>query len=124
MLKLPLLSYLLLVVAGTLREANTGSPIRQTDPSPPSTVIRGMLRPPDAEGSRHAEEVRGRTGNRGARASTEADPGWRGSGTHAQPRSRPFEGRAGRTRWRGSHAHRPGDRAHAADLLGHRGSGA
>ena len=32
MLKVPLLSYLLLVVAGTLREANTGSPIRQTDP--------------------------------------------------------------------------------------------
>jgi len=33
MLKRPLLSYLLLVVAGTLRaEANTGAPIRQTDP--------------------------------------------------------------------------------------------
>jgi hypothetical protein len=32
MLKLLFLSYLLLVVAGTLRaEANTGSPIRQTD---------------------------------------------------------------------------------------------
>src|SRR5215217_7695218 len=29
----PLLSYLLLVIAGTLRtEANTGSPVRQTDP--------------------------------------------------------------------------------------------
>src|SRR5215210_5912654 len=35
MLRQPVLSYLLLVVAGTLRaEANTGSPIRQTDPSP------------------------------------------------------------------------------------------
>src|SRR5918995_2417724 len=34
------LSYLLPVVAGTLRaEANTGSPIRQTDPSPLQTVV-------------------------------------------------------------------------------------
>src|SRR5215212_11876916 len=47
MSKLPLLSYVLLVVAGTLRaEANTGSPIRQTDPSQkrPTPLPRGTLR--------------------------------------------------------------------------------
>jgi hypothetical protein len=47
MLRQLLLSYLLLVIAGTLRaEANTGSPVRQTDPN----QVPGISKVPVGDG--------------------------------------------------------------------------
>ena len=95
--------------------------LEQNCASPPSTVIGGILRPPDAEGSRRrAQEVHGRADQRGARASAEADPLGRGPRTDAQPRPYLAQSRRGR----GARARRPRDRPHAGDLLGHRGAGA